>query len=647
MSRKQDSPFQEKQANNTNNANNANKAKKNAISALWKEIVSRDDDSFTHEYSFDDKSPWHLGSPREQRDKAKDFFGTLKRLLGYVRREYKLFLIASILTALGTLVGLAGPRESGLAINAMSAGQSSAQNEVLHHVLLMIGIYVVASLLMYIATLSVNRATKKVSYTMRQETFDKIIDLPISYLDTHSTGDLVSRISYDIDVVAMTMNNDVTGLLNSFITVIGAFVMMMTLSPTLSLLFAITLPITIWFTAYRMKKSKPIFRERSKQIGNLNGFVEEVLSGQRTITSYGQEAYFTERFQQQNDLTTGSYYSADYQGSFNGPSIMFITNVSLALLSIFGGILYLNGQISIGDLSAFVLYSRRFSGPISDIAGLTVELQSATSAAERVFRLLQQPSEKKDAPDANPIGAVDGNVSFQGVSFGYDAETPILEDMDFDVTSGSTIAIVGPTGAGKTTIVNLLMRFYDPQSGSILVDGKDISQVTRSSLRRSFAMVLQDTWVFQGTYFDNIAYGKPDATLEEVRAAAKAAHIDAFIEIQPGKYDAMILDASENISQGQRQLLTIARAMLIDAPILILDEATSNVDSKTEEEIQQAMNRLMQGRTSFVIAHRLSTIQNADQIFVVQDGRIVEKGTHRTLLEKKGLYEDLYQSQFA
>lgn len=617
------------------------------LSALLKEVFQRDDVAFQHDYSFEDETPWHLGSVRERHDKAKDFKGVLKKLAYYVRRESMWFIIASILTVLSTVFALIGPKESGLAINAMTGTGGEVQNGVGYHVLRMVSVYVISAILLYIATLSANKATKKISYTLRQETFDKIIDLPIAYLDTHSTGDLVSRISYDIDVVSMTLNNDVTGILNSIVTVIGAFAMMLILSPTMSLLFLVTMPITVWFTAYRMKKTRPVFRERSREIGNLNGFVEEVLSGQKTIVSYGEEDYFIERFQQQNDLTTGAYYKADYQSAFNGPSVMFITNVSLALLSIFGGILYLNGQITLGDLSAFVLYSRRFSGPISEIANLTVELQSAASAAERVFRLLRQPSEKIDSPDATAIGKVQGNVDFEDVSFGYDDDTMILEDMNFDVKSGSTIAIVGPTGAGKTTIVNLMMRFYDPQAGTIRVDGKDIETVTRSSLRRSFAMVLQDTWVFQGSYFENIAYGKPDASLEEVKAAARAAHIDHFIESQPGGYDAMILDASENISQGQRQLLTIARAMLIDAPILILDEATSNVDSQTELDIQEAMNRLIQGRTSFVIAHRLSTIQNADQIFVVKDGRIVEKGTHEELLKAKGLYEDLYQSQFA
>ena len=433
----------------------------------------------------------------------------------------------------------------------------------------------------------------------------------------------------------------------SLITVIGSLVMMFRMSVSLSFTFLALVPITVLFTIYRIKKTRPLFRKRSKKLGEMNGYVEEILFGQKTIAAYRKESFFTEEFHSINEEASDAHYRADYQAALNGPSVTLISNLSLALVGMIGVSLFLKGSFTIGVLTSFILYSRRFSGPINEIAAIIAELQSGLSAAERVFTLLEQPPEPPDAEHALPLEDVRGIVEFDRVSFAYTPDQPVIRDFSVKTNPGELFAIVGSTGAGKTTLINLLMRFYDPQEGEILIDGKRLLDITRDSLRRSFAMVLQDTWLFQGTIRDNIAYGKPDATLEEIEQAAKAAHIASYIESLPNGYDSIISDSASNLSQGQKQLMTIARAMLLDTPMLILDEATSNVDSQTEIMIQDAMNKLVQGRTSFVIAHRLSTVRNADQILLLSDGQIVEQGTHEELLEKGEVYADLYQAQFS
>jgi len=584
----------------------------------------------------------------EKRAKPKDYRKTLRGLLAYLRREWIMLLFAFSLILVSNVLALWGPQLSGQAIDAM--GGNSGQLNIpltVQKALLMLAAYSGAAILNYAVTRLVVRLSQRVVKRMRQDTFNKIVELPLAYIDTRQTGDLVSRISYDLDVVSQSLTHDIIQIGASVITVVGSLIMMIRLSLDLSLVFLLIVPATIVFTIYRIRKTRPLFRKRSKKLGEMNGYVEEILYGQKTIRAYNQEEHFASEFRVRNIDSMDAYFKADYQASMNGPSVTLISNISLALVSMFGALLFIAGRFSLGNLTAFILYSRRFSGPINEVAALIAELQSALSAAERVFTLLAEPAEPADKDGALDLTDVKGEVEFDQVSFAYEPGKPVIRTLNLKAKAQSLTAVVGPTGAGKTTLVNLLMRFYDPQAGEIRIDGYPIQDVTRSSLRQSFAMVLQDTWLFQGSIRDNIAYGKPEASLEDVKRAARAAHIDAFIEAQPNGYDTIISDGATNLSQGQKQLLTIARAMLLDSPLLILDEATSNVDSRTEIKIQDAMNKLIEGRTSFVIAHRLSTIQNADTILLVSDGEIIEQGTHAELLANKGAYEDLYRAQFA
>ena len=449
-----------------------------------------------------------------------------------------------------------------------------------------------------------------------------------------------------MDTVNQSLSTDLLQILQSVITVMVSFVMMLTIAPQLVLIFLFTIPITIFFTRWLTKRVRPLFRRRSARLGQLNGFVEEMLSGQKTVRAYGREDAVLQAFDEKNNAAVEAYTVAEANGTVTGPSVNFINNVSLALVCMFGSILFMNGKIGLGDLSSFVQYSRRFSGPINEVANIVAELQSAFAAAERVFTLIDAEPEPEDLPNAPVLEQVDGDVRLENVDFSYVPGKPIIEDLSMHAKPGSLTAIVGPTGAGKTTIINLLMRFYDVEDGAVYVDGHDIRTVTRNSLRKSYTMVLQDTWLFHGTIFDNIAYGKPGATMEEVVAAAKAAHIHGYISRLPEGYNTVLSDNGTSISKGQKQLLTIARAMLLDARMLILDEATSNVDTRTEQHIQAAMRELMKDKTSFVIAHRLSTIQSADHILVLDGGKVVEQGTHQELMTAGGFYYKLYQSQF-
>lgn len=580
--------------------------------------------------------------------RPRNYRKVFRGLIKYVKPEWSSFLAALALLLLSNVLALAGPRLSGEAVDAMGiVAGGVAFDIVLMKSFLMLGAYVGSAVLNYVMVRLLARTSKRVICRMRQDAFNQIIDLPLSYIDTHQAGDLVSRISYDLDVVSSAISQDVVVIAASLITVIGSLIMMFRMSVSLSFTFLILVPITVLFTIYRIKKTRPLFRKRSKKLGEMNGYVEEILFGQKTIAAYRKESFFTEEFHSINEEASDAHYRADYQAALNGPSVTLISNLSLALVGMIGVSLFLKGSFTIGVLTSFILYSRRFSGPINEIAAIIAELQSGLSAAERVFTLLEQPPEPPDAEHALPLEDVRGVVEFDRVSFAYTPDQPVIRDFSVKTNPGELFAIVGSTGAGKTTLINLLMRFYDPQEGEILIDGKRLLDITRDSLRRSFAMVLQDTWLFQGTIRDNIAYGKPDATLEEIEQAAKAAHIASYIESLPNGYDSIISDSASNLSQGQKQLMTIARAMLLDTPMLILDEATSNVDSQTEIMIQDAMNKLVQGRTSFVIAHRLSTVRNADQILLLSNGQIVEQGTHEELLEKGEAYADLYQAQFS
>lgn len=572
----------------------------------------------------------------------------LFRLWKYLYQYKWLLVLAIVLTVSSNLLALLGPMLSGRAIDAIEPGKGMVIfQQVFFYCVLMLIFYILSSVLSYALSILMIHLSQKVVFQMRKDLFDKLLDLPISFFDGYQTGDIISRISYDIDTVNASLSNDLLQICTSFITVAGSFLGMLALSPILLIVFLVTIPITVVFTKRRTAKVRPLFRLRSKKLGELNGFVEEIISGQKTIKAYHQEETMIGRFDKVNEDAVDAYYNADYYGSTVGPSVNFINNLSLALVSTFGAILYLFHALSLGNISAFVLYSRKFSGPINEMANILSELQSAFAAAERVFNLIDQLPEKEDVEDAVSLENVTGDVRISHVQFGYHPQTPIIHDLSLNAKPGSLIAVVGPTGAGKTTLINLLMRFYDPNKGAIYVDGHDITRVTRASLRLAYTMVLQDTWLFHGTIFDNIAYGAEAATKEEVIQAAKAVKIHDYIMSLPDGYDTFLTDDGVNISKGQKQLLTIARAMLSPSHMLILDEATSNVDTRTELQIQEAMQVLMEGKTSFVIAHRLSTIQNADLILVMQHGDIVEQGTHQELLEKKGVYRDLYRAQFA
>ena len=579
--------------------------------------------------------------------KPRDRKKVILRLGKYLLQHKWMVLAAVSLTVTGNLLALLGPMLSGYAIDAIGVGPGQTNFDlVLFYCGLMLVFYVLSSGLSYLLSVLLVKISQKIVYQMRKDLVDKLLELPVRFFDSHQTGDIISRLSYDIDTVNSSLSNDLLQIAASAITVIGSFIMMLRISPPLILVFVVTVPISVLFIIYRTKKVRPLFRKRSAKLGELNGFVEEIISGQKTTKAYHQEQTMVGRFDQRNNEAVEAYYMADYYGSTVGPSVSFINNLSLTLISIFGSLLYLVGSVSLGNLSSFVLYSRKFSGPVNEMANIISELQSAAAAAERVFRMIDEPAEAADLPQAKPLEEVKGDVQMKDIQFGYEPDKVIIHDLNLHAKPGSLVAIVGPTGAGKTTIINLLMRFYDPQKGQILMEGHDSHDITRKSLRAAYTMVLQDTWLFYGSIYDNIAFSRPDATPEEVIEAAKAAKIHNYIMSLPDGYDTIVNGDGLNISQGQKQMLTIARAMLSDAKMLILDEATSNVDTRTEMQIQSAMRNLMKDKTCFVIAHRLSTVQNADTILVVQHGDIIEQGNHEQLMKKGGVYAGLYSSQF-
>ena len=579
--------------------------------------------------------------------KPRDRKKVILRLGKYLLQHKWMVLAAVSLTITGNLLALLGPMLSGYAIDAIGVGPGQTNFDlVLFYCGLMLVFYVLSSGLSYLLSVLMVKISQKIVYQMRKDLVDKLLELPVRFFDSHQTGDIISRLSYDIDTVNSSLSNDLLQIAASAITVIGSFIMMLRISPPLILVFVVTVPISVLFIIYRTKKVRPLFRKRSAKLGELNGFVEEIISGQKTTKAYHQEQTMVGRFDQRNNEAVEAYYMADYYGSTVGPSVSFINNLSLTLISIFGSLLYLVGSVSLGNLSSFVLYSRKFSGPVNEMANIISELQSAAAAAERVFRMIDEPAEAADLPQAKPLEEVKGDVQMKDIQFGYEPDKVIIHDLNLHAKPGRLVAIVGPTGAGKTTIINLLMRFYDPQKGQILMEGRDSHDITRKSLRAAYTMVLQDTWLFYGSIYDNIAFSRPDATPEEVIEAAKAAKIHNYIMSLPDGYDTIVNGDGLNISQGQKQMLTIARAMLSDAKMLILDEATSNVDTRTEMQIQSAMRNLMKDKTCFVIAHRLSTVQNADTILVVQHGDIIEQGNHEQLMKKGGVYAGLYSSQF-
>ncbi len=606
------------------------------------------------------RNPAAANNPNKHRDNKLDkktAKGVFIRLSKYVLNYFPMFLSAVILTLISNHLSLLGPLYSGEAIDAIAHKNGVQFDDVYANALKMIACYATAAVTSYLLAVLMIKISQKITYTMRRQVFEKLTSLPVSYFDTHAVGDVISRISYDIDTINSSLSHDLVQVMTSLYTVIGSLLFMWSISKPLIAVFVVTVPASIIFTRYRSKKVRPLFSKRSAKLGELNAYAEEMLSGCNTIRAYNREDEIDRRFGIHNKDAMDAYYRAEYYGATLGPSVNFINNFSLSLVMILGGILFMmssNGMvkagsiffITIGGVGQFVQYSRKFAGPINEFANILHEFQSAFSAAERVFRVLDESPETADRTDAVSADNIDGVVKLKDVTFGYVPEKQILKEISVDVKPGQTVAIVGPTGAGKTTIINLLMRFYDVDSGQILLDGIDIRDITRTSLRNAFTMVLQDTWLFHGTIFDNIAYGKDDATLEEVRVAAANARIDSFIESLPDGYNTIISDDGVNISKGQKQLITIARAFLADSQMLILDEATSNVDSRTEIKIQEAMNKLMADKTCFVIAHRLSTIQNADIILVLRDGKITEAGNHDTLMESKGFYYTLFNSQF-
>ena len=579
--------------------------------------------------------------------KPKDTRGTLRRLLSFLGPYRYVILAVCALSLVSNLLSLWGPNLAGSAINEAAAGQGKVNFErVSYFALRMLICYAASSLLTVGINVIMVRTSKQVARQMRQSVFDKLMRLPVGYFDQHQAGDIISRVSYDIDVISTCLATDVVSILTSVVTVVGSLAMMFSISLRLSAVALVTVPVAVGYTAWMRKRTQPRYARRSKSYGRMNGFVEEMLSGQKTILAYAYEDNVEKKFDGINGNAAEAYYDAERYGVSIGPTMGSINNLSLSLIVLLGAMLYMRGSIGLGNISSFVLYSRKFAGPINAIAEIINELFSALAAAERVFGLLDEEEELTDREHAAALENVRGDVELEHVSFGYDKGKTIIHDLSMRAEPGRLIAIVGPTGAGKTTIINLLMRFFDVDGGSIRLDGQDIRDATRKSVRGAYAMVLQDTWVFNGTIFDNIAYGKENATMDEVVAAAKAAHIHPFIMRLPQGYQTVISEDGGNISKGQKQLLTIARAMLYDARMLILDEATSNVDTSTEREIQRAMRELMRGKTCFVIAHRLSTIQNADHILVLNHGDVVEQGTHTSLMAEKGFYYQMYAAQF-
>ena len=584
---------------------------------------------------------------RLKKEKPKNARGAFKRLLAYsMTYRYILFLVL-VLCLFSNVLSLFGPDLAGKAINEAAAGAGKVNfSAVYNYAFKMLLCYVTSSILSYIISVIMMHVGRRLAKQLRKDVFDKLMSLPVSYYDRHQAGDIISRVSYDIDVVSTCFSTDIVQIMTNIVTVIGSLIMMLIISPPLVTITLITIPMAVLYTRYMGKKTRPLFSKRSAKYGEMNGFVEEMFSGQKTILAYAHEDAVIDDFDEINGQAADAFYQAEYYGMSTGPSVGFINNLGLSLICMFGSILYLIGLVTVGQISSFILYSRKFSGPINEIANIITELFSALSAAERVFRLLDEEEEPLDREDAIALTDIKGAVELDDITFGYIPGIKIIQNFSLKAEPGQTVAIVGPTGAGKTTLINLLMRFYDIDSGKIFLDGHDISTITRRSLRSAYAMVLQDTWVFNGTVYDNIAYGSQDATMEKVIEAAKAARIHSFIMRLPKGYNTVIGEDGGNISKGQKQMLTIARAFLYDAPILILDEATSNVDTTTEKLIQSAMLNLMKDRTCFIIAHRLSTIQNADHIIVMNNGKIIEDGNHESLMKTQGFYYKLYESQF-
>ena len=580
--------------------------------------------------------------------RPKDTKGTLIKLYKTLLPFKVLIIFVVVLSIFSCVLSLLGPYFCGEAINEVEKGPGMIDFSIVWKwAVMMLVSYLFSEVVYLTINLIMVSVSKKTGYILRKECFEKLHRLPVSVFDDNSAGDILSRISYDVDVVATSIQTDISQIITTIITVLGSFFMMLKISLPLSCITMVTLPVTIIYTIHIKGITRPLYSKRSEKYGEMNGFVEEMFSGEKTIQAYSYEENVSKEYAKINKEASDAYFNADVRGVTIGPTMGMMNNLSLALNGMIGSILYMFSFATLGQLSSFILYSRKFAGPINELSNIMNEIFSALSAAERIYSFLGMKEDPEDASDAIELTSGEGRVELRDVSFSYSPEKEILHSVSFSTEKGKTLAIVGETGAGKTTIINLLMRFYRPQGGKILIDGIDSAKLTDRSLRSQFAMVLQDTWLFRGTVLENIAYGREDATREEVVEAAKKAGIHHFITTLEKGYDTVISENGGNISKGQKQLLTIARAFLSKAPVLILDEATSNVDTSTEKKVQKAMAALMKGRTAIVIAHRLSTIENADEIIVMSHGSVVEKGTHSSLLEKKGAYYNLYRSQFA
>ena len=595
----------------------------------------------------------HMG-PGGANEKAKDFKGTLKKLLHYMSVFKVQMAFIAIFAICGTVFDIVGPKILGKAtteiynglVSKVSGGSGMDFGRIGHILLMTLGLYLISALCSFIQGYLMTGVSQKTTYRLRKEISEKINRMPMNYFDTKPVGEVLSRVTNDIDTLGQSLNQSATQMITSVTTLIGVLAMMLSISPLMTLATLVILPVSMILISFVMKHSQKYFRGQQEYLGNVNGQVEEIYSGHNIIKAFNKEEDVIREFDTTNDRLYDSAWRSQFFSGMMMPIMQFIGNLGYVVVAILGGFLAIRKTIEVGDIQSFIQYVKRFTQPIQQIAQVANMLQMTAAASERVFEFLEEEEEDQTVEHPVSVENLEGNVSFDHVHFGYNADKIIVNDFSAEVKEGQKIAIVGPTGAGKTTMIKLLMRFYDVNSGAIKIDGHDVRDFNRSELREMFGMVLQDTWLFNGSIRDNIKYGKLDATDEEVIQAAKAAHVHQFVKTLPGGYDMELNEEANNVSQGQKQLLTIARAILADPKILILDEATSSVDTRTEVLIQKAMDNLMKGRTSFVIAHRLSTIRDADMILVMKDGDIVEQGNHEELLAKGGFYADLYNSQF-